>query len=1122
MQVLQDSLFYSVRAGLSGELDDERELLVQEQKSCRARARKFSLETNRRRRALEERRRQRDIQEQRLRENILQQRRQRVQEATERFQRAHLPPSDRKRPGKTLRKQTPNIDEALSHIQGTAGSYPHQSFLSSPSTLSRSCTPSPRPPSGPTGSRCQRLSTAEAYGRLTQERSLSNLRSSQLLFLSELQESQSLLKDGEQSNPQEWGGTARSLTESLSSLDSLENEDPCQDQTTDPASCSSSCLDALQLQDSRTPQAPQKHLGSFWPSADINRHSNKSLLAKVLNHSSKPDCTTPKALLRDIESADSGWSLQDLTQAAGQCNLKDNSPSSNIQHHPNESNLLSQQALLSNLGHMTFCYDGNTQGNIQTDKSPGINHCETAPAVPDSTSLEFSGRLQEPKSNSEQEERCPKPPSAALNVLPRSTFKRTDGLCEVCSHSAVNLNVTSQCATVPLSSHSQLIETKSPQQAQKHKPDVDAAGNHGRETKTEWAEERCRKADSGSTVTNADLEKANVAKSSSITEQLARFPSQTDAAHPVSRTAEVRFLKGILKKQSKYIAGDTNLFFGPGHLIFTRQVAMSIRDSVELTKAKTKEPESSQTVKKKLRWFDEVSAEERRVDEDRPVREQNRPTPAKSRPGPQPPHKPVSVDHQQGSYHSAGHVSVPSGGPKNTSMMALVSPHPTKLAWADVEVQQQVEESKPHRASTRLGPRVPRRVRSARPGSGAVSVRARKGTIIRPQSASAASHVTKTQGKVMVPRPPPRTETVDIYQGDTPVHTTKVAHSDNNAHNKPGLSIEHTQYKDNSDVQVKVHRHVPKRDEGTLFAPVPPSYAYTCETMSKGIYALCQQDAPTVSAARRLLVCGENGLCLDRTPTDEEITQLWHGVRSALASKDGDPRSFPAHNSSLSVLPQARANLSHVTINGDTLISGVKAVTRMGGFFLSPPNVRSPIRRQVVETNSLKNRVCVDHNRTQHLGSGVRKLPFTYQAVTLIPGKADQTCQSEGPEIAEQFLRAEPHDEELVIDREDLIAVGTVQTHRAGVVQQQQRAQSLGLSALSLEEQRILQSLDKLNHRLQYVQEIVGANPALKGLFALDPACQNLSAQTGEAAAATRHRPHTLSANNHSRSHRRY
>uniref|UniRef100_A0A8D3DVD2 Uncharacterized protein n=1 Tax=Scophthalmus maximus TaxID=52904 RepID=A0A8D3DVD2_SCOMX len=111
------------RFGADGGLEAERRLLVEEQKLCKTRARKFSLETRRRRKALEERRRQWDVREQRQRENILQQRRQRVQDATERFQRAHLPPSQRRR--RCQSRNVPNIEEALSQIQSKeAGNNP--------------------------------------------------------------------------------------------------------------------------------------------------------------------------------------------------------------------------------------------------------------------------------------------------------------------------------------------------------------------------------------------------------------------------------------------------------------------------------------------------------------------------------------------------------------------------------------------------------------------------------------------------------------------------------------------------------------------------------------------------------------------------------------------------------------------------------------------------------------------------------------------------------------------------------------------------------------------------------------------------------------------------------------
>ncbi|KAG7217647.1 hypothetical protein INR49_021336 [Caranx melampygus] len=180
MQVLQDNFFYqsNSRFGGGGVLEDERQLFVVEQKLCKARARKFSQETNRRRKALEERRKQWDVQEQRLRENILQQRRQRVQDATERFQRAHLPPSQRRR--QSFRRNVPNIEDALSQLQGSLSSYTRQSsFLCSTSNISRSCTPSPKPPTVPKSSHRQALSAVEAYTKLLQEQSMTGFKNSQ-------------------------------------------------------------------------------------------------------------------------------------------------------------------------------------------------------------------------------------------------------------------------------------------------------------------------------------------------------------------------------------------------------------------------------------------------------------------------------------------------------------------------------------------------------------------------------------------------------------------------------------------------------------------------------------------------------------------------------------------------------------------------------------------------------------------------------------------------------------------------------------------------------------------------------------------------------------------------------
>ncbi|KAM8871907.1 centrosomal protein of 126 kDa-like [Synchiropus picturatus] len=82
----------------------------EEQKLRRARARRLIVETNRRRRALEDKQKQRDLREQHLREQVLQLRRRRIQEATERFQKAHLQP-------RRSRRSVPTIEEALDDIK---------------------------------------------------------------------------------------------------------------------------------------------------------------------------------------------------------------------------------------------------------------------------------------------------------------------------------------------------------------------------------------------------------------------------------------------------------------------------------------------------------------------------------------------------------------------------------------------------------------------------------------------------------------------------------------------------------------------------------------------------------------------------------------------------------------------------------------------------------------------------------------------------------------------------------------------------------------------------------------------------------------------------------------------
>lgn len=74
-------------------------------------------------------------------------------------------------------------------------------------------------------------------------------------------------------------------------------------------------------------------------------------------------------------------------------------------------------------------------------------------------------------------------------------------------------------------------------------------------------------------------------------------------------------------------------------------------------------------------------------------------------------------------------------------------------------------------------------------------------------------------------------------------------------------------------------------------------------------------------------------------------------------------------------------------------------------------------------------------------------------------------CFLPGLESLTHINQSEAHPEGLLEEeRGNVIAVDTAQTHRPGAVQQ--RSQPQGFSNISLEEQKVLLSLDRLNHQL--------------------------------------------------------
>lgn len=78
-----------------------------------------------------------------------------------------------------------------------------------------------------------------------------------------------------------------------------------------------------------------------------------------------------------------------------------------------------------------------------------------------------------------------------------------------------------------------------------------------------------------------------------------------------------------------------------------------------------------------------------------------------------------------------------------------------------------------------------------------------------------------------------------------------------------------------------------------------------------------------------------------------------------------------------------------------------------------------------------------------------------------------------GFERAAQLHLAEAHAGGLVEERDIVAAMETAQTQRSGTVQQ--RSQQQGLTTISLEEKKILLSLDRLNHQLHCEDSVEAA-----------------------------------------------
>ncbi|XP_053913003.1 centrosomal protein of 126 kDa [Cuculus canorus] len=560
-------------------------------------------------------------------------------------------------------------------------------------------------------------------------------------------------------------------------------------------------------------------------------------------------------------------------------------------------------------------------------------------------------------------------------------------------------------------------------------------------------------------LNNREEEKGNKVETVSLlsdTEINSGSPAQYKTLkNNIHERKRARLFTSILKKGSKYEPSHfNNVVMNHGISFGTRPVS-SIRDSVELVKMKKKSAENEK-YNRKLRWCDQInqiiiennnkcyekntseisSAQLQYVQTTNSAPKNNLSIVAQ-------PSNPMFIkNHQENAPISKPNVKTKESNEECTSQNIFKSTgsFSTKKAW----MVSQDDESKPSICSSNSKINEVKARRTRRP----ISVRAqpsfmpekRTGTMFRLQSATEADKTLKAPRKLLAPHPPP-----------APLLGNRSGENTASPWCQPLLPSSHqtTSRNDFNDRHVLLADQVLNRNgtensvrisfssELATGVPTPGCCLAKCKPLAKNtcsansIRTSACQDCPVTCTERRPANT-ENGLHLYPIPAAVKTRTSWLGVHTARAPKDSATGTVP--------------------------------VTRQKQDFDSSENkCISEHRRQTVASKSWK--------PTHHA-----HLSPVQSAFDQIQNKNNTYKSAEVSESTAQFLLAEKLASMPVAEDEILAAMESVQPASQPLLPN--RAPCLGMTALSIEEQKILQSLDHLNQRLQNVREAITRNPS--------------------------------------------
>ncbi|XP_015441494.1 centrosomal protein of 126 kDa isoform X2 [Pteropus alecto] len=1054
--------YLDMKIHLEKNLEEERQILLQQQKICRNRARKYFVESNRRKKAFEEKRKEQEEREHQIREQILQQRKQKFEEVTEKFQRAHIPLSQRRRA--VFQKPVPPLEEALKQIQEpnlkSKVNFPssHRPTINwraidnaLPSSLSKN-----------DHKHQKHLLSKINRDKEMKENSRTNLAANKDVFQLKLVETQKLLEDQHLSSLQKFCDEVNQITnsETLSSIDSLEageheeiyltliNKEPSKSIQKNSIFLKSANLQSTNLSlfdEDKLSFSKTQHINNWLINLDDPNTQTATPFSDIL---SKPNVLPSYECFNSKEENSSALrTVERTTDTANNSRAFVSSPPTHVQDKSEKTSETSTMRIADSSS------EAFKRERPLVSESPTFKFSK-AWNTSDSLTQEMATISdQEKYSELTQENRTTSVPTSFLPVatplvllsntqsarpLPKNSIHIKEIDPVQCSDKLQELKDVKDEKIKYFNSNKELPLFSNNVQAAYIPHNSDAKDKKQKITETSTS--------SSNVISNCDL-----------------VGQHKKMKYNIHERSSVRFLKSILKKESKYEHDYFKALVIKQGFKLGNQKAEAIKDSIELTKEKGNSAEIPKTIKK-LRWFDETGDMGRNAEDNHSLnsgieisQQWSQPFHIQTESGAAsniisvPAYAVNSADRKKSEDDSSGNIAALGGsGTDHVSLNSFIpsSHNIAKQAWPASKKEESKSsihsgDSKTKKGNPQRGGAKVIRTISAKVQSGFIYPN-RKGTVIRPQSTSKANTFLQAHGKLIVPHPPPKSPSnirsdkniqVSQCQSVMPENSQNII-TNNYFNTKPVLQTEHklNQWTQESSLPLS---HICS-DLVTVMPSVP-----CCSSE-------CQTSATINHSHGTQMVAQQEGTlyCTQRCP-------VYEGSHHSVTFRSTKEESVPAWKRRHNILGQnEKADDSTV------------------------------MRRKRIVENKQKNNLEQKKQNPGCIGQKYsEKMNNFGQSVQLSSCESKQTTRGTSniekvSESTSEFLMAENLVKASVPEDEILTVMSSKQLQKPNLALN--KTQQFNICALSAEEQKILQSLNRLNERLYYMQETICKNPSIK------------------------------------------